>query len=143
MSRLTHKDFDNNYYCYKTRDDFIDGYFTRENKEWFYGNVVDKLGKLEDIEEELGCPLEVVFEALSKGIEYEIKITTFLVVDETIPTKRLAKRKNIREIKLQKDIDKFVFLVPYDISRCGILQSDRIYLKDYQKTWWLKGERNE
>lgn len=100
-----------------------------------------KLGKLEDLEEELGCPLEVVFKALTKGIEYEIEITTYYAVGDTIPIKRLEKRKNIREIKLKKYIDKFAFLVPYDYSRDGILQNDIIYLKDYKKTWWLKGEK--
>ena len=93
--------------------------------------------------EKLGCPLDVVFEALSKGIEYEIAITTFYAVGDTIPTKRLEKRKNIQEIKLKKYIDKFTFFVPYDYSRSGIVKNDIIYLKDYRKTWWLKGENNE
>ena len=30
--------------------------------------AIDKLGKLEDLEEQLGCPLEVVVEALEYGI---------------------------------------------------------------------------
>ena len=30
--------------------------------------LLDKLGKLEDLEEQLGCPLEVVFKALEYGI---------------------------------------------------------------------------
>ena len=29
-------------------------------------DVIHKLGRLEDLEEELGCPLEVVFEAIKK-----------------------------------------------------------------------------
>ena len=32
------------------------------------GMIYNKLGKLEDIEEELGCPLEVIEKALSNGI---------------------------------------------------------------------------
>lgn len=31
-------------------------------------DVYDKLGKLEDLEEELGCPLEVLIRALIEGI---------------------------------------------------------------------------
>lgn len=108
-----------------------------------FNEYLNKLGRLEDLEEELGCPLEVVFKALEEGIEYEIEITTYYAVGETIPTKRLEKRKNIKEIKLNKYINKFAFFVPYDYSRGGILKDDIIYLKDYQKTWWLKGEVNE
>ena len=33
-----------------------------------HNEVCDKLGKLEDIEDELGCPLEVIFEAINNGI---------------------------------------------------------------------------
>ena len=34
-------------------------------------DCINKLGELEDIEEELGCPLEVVFKALISGIIVE------------------------------------------------------------------------
>lgn len=129
MNRLTYKE--------KWIDEFVNEKHQYKSKN---DGCIEKLGRLEDIEEELGCPLEVVFKALTKGIEYEIKITTYYAVGDTIPTKRLEKRKNIQEIKLKKYIDKFTFFVPYDYSRGGIVQNDIIYLKDYQKTWWLKGE---
>lgn len=121
MSRLTHKDFNNNYYCYKTRDDFIDGYFTRENKEWFYGNVVNKLGKLEDLEEELGCPLEVAF----------------------LKTKELKKQNKYGEYCICNWYGDWV-IIEIDISIIGEIECSVVcYLPDYQKTWWLKGEKNE
>ena len=115
MNRLTYKEkwideFVNEEHQYKTKDNYS----------------IDKLGKLEDLEEELGCPLEIVFQALTKGIEYEIEITTYYAVGDTIPAKRLEKRKNIQEIKLKKYIDKFTFFVPYDYSRSGIVQNDII-----------------
>ena len=131
MSRLTYKE--------KWIDEFVNEEHQYQSRS---DGCVDKLGRLEDIEEELGCPLEVVFEALSKGIEYEIEISTYHAVGDTIPTKRLAKRKNIQEIKLKKYINKFVFFVPYDYSRSGIVINDIIYLKDYKKTWWLKGDKD-
>lgn len=106
-------------------------------------SIVQKGMLYNKLSEELGCPLEVVIKALAKGIEYEIGITTYYSVNDTIPTKRLEKRKNIQEIKLKKYIDKFAFFVPYDYSRGGIVQNDIIYLKDYKKTWWLKGDKNE
>jgi len=33
--------------------------------------VVDKLGDLEDIEEEMGCPIEVLFKAMKQGLFYK------------------------------------------------------------------------
>lgn len=37
-------------------------YIDCDDRAWV-GAVIEKLGRLEDIEEELGCPLEVVFRA--------------------------------------------------------------------------------
>lgn len=154
MNRLTRKtnekDFvskESCYYLYEdedTKENFLEKYPYAADQwpRWIDINAyISKLGRFEDLEEQLGCPLEVVFEALEKGIEYEIGITTYDVIGDTIPTKRLEKRKNIKEIKLKKYIDKFAFFVPYDYSISGIVQNDIVYLKDYGKTWFLKGEK--
>lgn len=98
---------------------FLELYIAKENVPQHI--AFDKLGQLEDIEDELGCPLEVVFEALKEGIccvDYDNQI--------------------IR-----------VFKVPL----CFNSTSKQFYwsgnnigypdLKDYGKTWWLKGEKNE
>lgn len=108
MSRLTYKE--------KWIDEFVNEEHQYQSKD---DGCVDKLGRLEDIEEELGCPLEVVFKALKEGIccvDYDNQI--------------------IR-----------VFKVPL----CFNSTSKQFYwsgnnigypdLKDYQKIWWLKGER--
>lgn len=84
-------------------------------------NCINKLGKLEDLEEELGCPLEVVFKALKEGI---------YCVDYD-----------------NQEIRKFI------TPLCLNTTSKQLYwygnnigfpdLKDYKKTWWLKGERDD
>ena len=39
-----------------------------KNDDLFEHDIIQKLGKLEDLEEQLGCPLEVMFKALDEGI---------------------------------------------------------------------------
>ena len=60
MSRLTNKNF---IYCQG-----------RMSGKTIFKQMFDKLYALEDLEEELGCPLDVVFKALKEGI----------IVDDTV-----------------------------------------------------------
>lgn len=109
MSRLTKK-FNDEYYS-KNANTII------FNTEIDY-NIVQKLGKLEDLEE-LGCPLEVVFKAVKEGIycvDYDNQII----------------RKFIAPLWFNSTSKQFYW------SGNNIGYPD---LKDYQKTWWLKGER--
>lgn len=79
--------------------------------------MYDKLFELEDIEEKLGCPLEVLFKALENGI-YTIDKTWYSLVNMHFECKDLycqAKLKN----------------------------SIMVHIKDYKKTWWLKEDRSE
>ena len=76
--------------------------------------VDNKLGKLEDLEEQLGCPLEVVFEAIKNGI-YDKKGFHYTVI---------------------LDLD---FLRAYPLD----LFDEKWQLSDYQKTWWLKEDKSE
>jgi hypothetical protein len=108
MSRLTKK-FNGEYYHKEAKTIMF-------NNEIDY-NTIQKLGKLEDIEEELGCPLEVVF-------------------------KVLLKKEGIRTIKNN------IYYV-YKIVRMSnghlafeLELAQYFFLKDYQKTWCLKGEKN-
>lgn len=104
MNRLTRKHRHNSYtICTEIRNADL-------NK------AIEKLGQLEDLQEELGCPLEVVFKALEEGI--------------CVKHNTLANSCYL--IKLTKG-----FAFTY-WSSFGV---DNIYLKDYQKTWWLKGEK--
>lgn len=84
-----------------------------------------KLGRLEDLEEELGCPLEVVFKALKEGVKVNMK---FLDTDIT---------DDILRPRLYYSDDFQCYGLP--IQSWGYF----VKLKDYQKTWWLKGEKNE
>lgn len=99
MNRLTEKSTDYNFYFPKKKVSILD--------------LSNKLGKLEDLEEELGLPLEVVFEALKEGI---------IVPKVWYPTIRLEKFKIGGEWNFT-------------------WQSGCVKLKDYQKTWWLPSDK--
>lgn len=86
--------------------------------------VYTKLGKLEDLEDELGCPLEVVFEALK---------------DNEIVVRHARKKVKLHKISsFQFEFDEkhfslwvydFFYFFPFSVN-----------LKDYKKTWCLKGD---
>ena len=108
MNRLTKKVGDN--YCSQSGD--------------FY-DLYNKLGKLEDLEEEIGCPLEVVEKAIKNGIytkesELDNKLELFEV--------RGIEKNGVSVIS------KF----------CSYAECDFICeYKDYKKTWWLKEDKSE
>lgn len=83
--------------------------------------VDNTLGKLEDIEQDLECPLDVVFKAL-KGINYENEFGDFC----------RCQRPN---------------LYYSDVLKCWCLESylacQTLPLKDYKKTWWLSETKEE
>ncbi len=94
-----------------------------------------KLGQLEDIEEELGIDLVTLFKALKNGIwasmygEKIVKGTTLTFIS-----------KNILGIIFEPFIPKEDFK-PYFIYRWGVPNDYSIYyLKDYGKTWALTKE---
>lgn len=121
MSRLTNK---------------VDGKYYPIMNQYGYDNVRNeiyhKLGKLEDLEDELGCSLDVVFKAL-KDKEIIVKYTYGL--DEPI-----EKLKTHKISGLSIYFTDFVFWVYDDI----IVDNEfDVNLKDYKKTWWLKEELKE
>lgn len=75
-----------------------------------------KLKTLEDLEDELGCPLEVVFKALKEGI-----------IDE---------ENEDRDIMIVHSKQGYWF-------RDFAEDLPRLWVKDYGKTWWLKGDRSD
>lgn len=136
MNRLTKKDYKNGIQ--------VNGYYTKKNAQRLT-DISHKLGKLEDIEDELGCPLDVMFRVMEKGVEYIVKITSIDVCEPYTKETRIEHRENLKEIKLVKDVfrgNQYVFIVGYEPSKYG-LKEDIVYLKDYKKTWWVKGERDE
>ena len=78
-----------------------------------------KLGRLEDLEEELGCPLEVVFKALNEGIYITTEKIDFFLRPR---------------LYFSDDYKNWCFELAFG--------DYTVHLKDYQKTWWLKGEKN-
>lgn len=95
--------------------------------------VLNDLLMYKKIEEELGCPLEVVFKALKDGAYfktdyYGIDITYHILENHEIDF------KNAR----------------FDIRKNNLLNNKPYYTggfifnwKDYKKTWWLKEPKEE
>ena len=87
--------------------------------------AIHKLGKLEDLEEELGCPLEVLVKALKDGVKVNME---FLDIDIT---------DDILRPKLYYSDDFQCYGL--SIQSWGYF----VRLKDYKKTWWLRGETDD
>lgn len=111
MSRLTGRPIeDKNYKVRKTKE---------QQWENAIQNCINKLGKLEDIEEELGCSLEIIFKALEESIIY---------FDNGMYSV---------EFCLENNSGTWYFSIYDNLTN----NKDIVYLKDYRKTWWLKGEK--
>lgn len=103
MSRLTNKDL---------------VYIGRMNGKTLFDKVYNKLGQIEDIEDELGCPLEVIFKALKDGI----------VVDN-----KTRWHTTVSLINVKLDNNYYFSIGDYPLYK----------LKDYRKTWWLTEDLGE
>ena len=117
MSRLTHK-VDDKYYpnmnnIVQQKDYEVPNYRTL---------IHTKLGKLEDLEEELGCPLEVFVNIFKYGV---------IVFDDNYEANGFSEWT---ERNIEIDIQNKCFSV-YCVGTW--------YFKDYKKTWWIKGDNNE
>ena len=115
MSRLTKELTTNSNYEIQ----LIQKGFTYVTNTPYYEQIIHKLGHLEDLEDKLGCPLEVVFKALKEGIYKK---------DENI----------IFEATLRIYNGEAYLCQPYDDRLLH-----KVLLKDYGKTWWLKGDKSE
>ena len=123
MERLTEK-YNDEHYQYKCSINCFE-----------YGDgdleIFDKLGRLEDIEEELGIPLEVLFKALKDGIWFKNKN---------------GKLRNVDKIHLNSLLfwmEKFaVDCLPEEEIEEGF-NYIHLHFKDYGKTWSLTKEELE
>ena len=90
-----------------------------ENDSRISQAIRNKLGQLEDLEEKLGCPLEIVFKALINGVYYE----------------DVANHMIYMPVDLHLNLE----------GEYVLYFSDEEYLltKNYKKTWWLKEKREE
>ena len=88
--------------------------------------IIDKLGQLEDLEDELGCPLEVVFKALKQGYIYvDMGIFEF-------PKIKDIQKQEVNFVNFGGKYFHIGYTSDYSLALC-----------DYSKTWWLKGDRSE
>ena len=114
MERLTKKHDGSGSYT-----QFGDKYIPNHNIR--HKQCVEKLGKLEDIEEKLGIPLEVLFKALKDGVYYDYKHRE---------PEDIAFRLCYKEL-----------IVRYTCF--GEIDYDYLEFKDYGKTWALTEEELE
>ena len=84
--------------------------------------INNKLGKLEDLEEELGCPLEVI---------KKLRKANYIYRDDGLEFGFIGINFN--------DEDK---LMLYNDDEWNTFTSD-LRLADYKKTWWLKEDKSE
>ena len=89
-----------------------------------YFQGIDKLGQLEDIEEELGIDLITLFKALKNGIYYK-GVNVYGCKDKTFKEVRLNEHPVLKGKKL------------YIESVFGGSLVYGVWLKDYGKTWAL------
>ncbi len=117
MSRLTEK--------VKNTDDYIK--LPTKDKQEF----INKLGKLEDFEEQLGCPLDIVGRLLLHKEHYIYIVGKSKLTDEDFMDKR-------------KIVGVSEFGVCILTTNC-ILKTEPKYYKwnDYKKTWWLKRDKSD
>lgn len=111
MSRLTNKDDDNVYR--------ISGFTTIDE-------LIDKLAIYEYLEEQIGCPLEVVVKAIYSGVAYETKDGLM----ESEPYVKLY-------------YDGMWFGLDIGNKTWTKVDKDHFKLSDYKKTWWLKEDKSE
>ena len=86
------------------------------------GKPIEKLSKLEDIEQELGIPLEVLFKALKDGI-------WCLTKEDGVEFMNVPKLFNYNDKYYFRE-DMFWF-------------EPIVELKDYGKTWWIEEPKEE
>ena len=130
MKRLTKNISDKQTYCgYEVKDckyqqlyDFEEYNELEDYVDCELTLAIDKLGQLEDLEEQLGCPLEVMFKALKSGIYND--------VPEYIGTVGLVYINNF-----------YGFMLTCFNSKG--LQTGCYPTSEYKKTWWLKGDKSE
>lgn len=103
----------------------------RKEAEKLIKQDLDKLSKLENLEEELGCPLDIfVSIMLGKIDEIVINYAGACGYEPLYEELTLAKVDGI--------IDGYIHnCLCIDTNMC------EVPVKDYHKNWWLRGEKDE
>ena len=95
-------------------------------------NMVNKLGKLEDIEEQLECPLEAREQALKQGYIY----TAWHSRDG-------FEKQEITHLVYDKDIKMWIFKDLEKNTEGFYCELANIPVDGYKKTWWLREDGSE
>lgn len=107
-----------------------------------YGKSIVQKGMLYNIlSEELGCPLPLIFDAIKKGIV--VKPYEDEYGDITLWNSRNETELDTTVSKLEFEEPELLFFDNWVFSCSSGCYRGCVKLKDYQKTWWLKGEKNE
>lgn len=156
MNRLTRKTDGKDYYMhcrvaelmiehigkcdefYENPQDFYDKYPYQESENCNEEERLNKLGQLEDLEEELGIDLITLFKALKEGI--------YITKDGYLHTGNIEKfddKEKYNCLVLNASYDNNYYLSdishPYGDSECGDIGC-YVKTKDYGKTWALTRE---
>lgn len=140
MSRLTKIDryghyYTNNANCrniHSKDGENIEGVYFKGGVLAIDGEAIQKLGKLEDLEEELGCPLDIFINImLGKITEIVVNYSDAAGYDSLYEEFTIAYVSGIIE--------------SYEHPGCLCLETNLcdMSISDYGKNWWLKGEKNE
>ena len=120
MNRLTEK--------VKNAEDYIK-LATKDKQEF-----INKLGRSEDLEDQLGWPLGVVAKALSRGFCIDIN-----KVEIGPPLKNPS--GDLILVNRPKDFRLNLWYERIEVASFGHYLG--VYLKDYKTTWWLETDRSE
>jgi len=115
MNRFTEK--------VKNTDDYIR--LATKDKQAF----INKLGILEDLAEEIGCPLEIVITPYFKRGKLEVFY-------------RGKMREVIRVVAFEEATRPYMDVFYRDNEK-EMFKVKTIWLEDYKKTWWLKEDKSE
>ena len=99
----------------------VNGEYIHKVHKYTINDCWNKLGKLEDIEQELGITLEVLFKALKDGIWLK---------NGFVNAKYITFYFKYKSLEIYLDYK-------------GIPAYTTIYSKDYGKTWWLEKPKEE
>lgn len=99
-------------------------------------NIIVKLGKLEDLEERLGCPLDFIFKVLQAPKIYIEGMNVRSEYDDSFKFHSKTNNYIINPYAIGGKKPEFLFVdrwsYGYDLR-----------LKDYKKTWWLREDKSE
>lgn len=103
------------------------------------GEAIKKLGRLEDLEEELGCPLDLLIRGAIDSHELDDNHQFVQTIITYNPYGKLIEgyEMEIYGEYISITVDGKDNYNDYD------LETITLKIKDYLKTWWFKGDKDE